>query len=244
MADPTEIPPGRRRSAADAPGRYSIAGGRPQLESAFRLVYRNYLDKGLITENPHGMRVTPYHLVPTTSVFVATVESEIVCTVTLIGDGELGVPMDATNPEIVGRLRAQGKSFGEVSCLAFEHLGVGAFLPVFIKLTRLMAQHARAFGMDYFLMATIPQHARFYKRFMGFQQVGKEQPYPTVCDTRGVACWLDFARIDRCRPACYEQYFGVPIPAAELQPRPLSVSDAAFFRPAAEWASEALAAPL
>ena len=39
-----------------------------ELLSAFRLVYEQYLRLGLMKPNLHRMRVTPYHLLPTTEV--------------------------------------------------------------------------------------------------------------------------------------------------------------------------------
>lgn len=239
MKIPARTRPARRsKRAADADTEtvYAIASTRRERIEAFRLVYDNYVKKGLIPENPDRMRVTSFHLLPTTQVFVAKRHGRVVCTVTLIGDGQLGVPMDETNPDVVERRRRKDLFIGEVSCLACRQLEARYFFPVFLKLTRLMAQHARAFGMDQFLIATIPQHARFYKRVMGFQQVAQEQPYHTVSGTLGVACCLDFSRIDRDRPACYEMYFGSQIPRSELLPRPMTPVDVDFFSRAVTWA--------
>jgi len=221
---------------------YRIARTRAERISAFRLVYQNYVQKGLIDENPFGMRVTPYHLLPTTNVFIATQGEEILCTVTLIGDGELGIPMDTTNEDVVAHSRSHGLSVGEVSCLATKTLEFRRFLPIFVRLTKLMAQHARSYGMDQFLIATVPRHARFYQRFMGFEQVGEEKPYHTVCDTRGVACCLDFHKTDRNRPKCYDQYFGAALPKSELIPGPMSRSDVRFFSSAAQFAVDSVPA--
>ncbi|MFQ5731043.1 MAG: hypothetical protein ACE5KM_03705 [Planctomycetaceae bacterium] len=214
---------------------YKIADSHAERIAAYRLVYRNYLRKRLILPNPHAMRVTPFHLLPTTTTLIGVQRGEVVSTVTLIGDGEFGIPMDTTNEDVVGELRGNGFSFGEVSCLAFNETESRRFLPMFIQLTRLMAQFARFHGMDQFLIATIPQHARFYKRFMGFKQVADEQPYPTVCNTTGVACCLDFNEIDRNRPACYDKFFGEAIPEARQTPRSMSEDEIAYFRPMTEF---------
>src|SRR5207249_7362589 len=94
-----------------------IASTRAEREAAFRLVYQRYLASGLCAANPHGMRVTPYHLLPTTTVFVAIYRGEVILAVSLIGDGGEGVPMESIFPEEIQNLRNQGVRFGEISCL-------------------------------------------------------------------------------------------------------------------------------
>ena len=190
--------------------------------AAFGLVYDKYLAKGMLAANPYCMRVLEHHLLPSTSVYVAFRNNEIIATVTLIGDGELGLPMDGIHPEVTQAARDEGLYVGEVSCLAFRQQELKDVLPVFIELTRLMSQAARANGMQQYLIGCIPRHARFYTRFLGFQQVGGLRPYPTVCDTMGVACCLDFARIDVERPDCYVRYFSEQLPAAALKTVPMS----------------------
>lgn len=190
--------------------------------AAFGLVYDKYLQKGMLQPNAYRLRVTEFHLAPTTTVFVAHRKGEMIATVTLIGDGDLGLPMDQIHPDITGAVREAGLSVGEVSCLAFQKQEMKHVLPVFIELTRLMAQYARRNGMHQFLIGCIPQHARFYCRFLGFEQIGEIRPYPTVCNTLGVACCLDFNRIDRERPDCYDKYFSRRLPVAALNAAPMT----------------------
>jgi len=211
--------------------------------AAFRLVYERYRQVDLIKPNPFGVRVLPHHLLPTTAVFVATVNLRAICTVTLLGDGQYGLPMEQIYAREVNDRRGQNLNVGEVSCLAFDPMPVDKFLRVFMQLTRVMAQYARTHGMHQFLIAVHPQHARFYERFMGFEQIGALKYYPSVCDAPAVACCLDFARIDRERPKCYESYFGQALPAEELPRCRMSDDELEYFRPLAERSSEILPMP-
>ncbi len=208
---------------------FTIADNRVERSDAFRLVYESYLDKGLIEENPFGMRVTPYHLLPSTNVFVARLNGTVICTVSLIGDGQLGLPMDTIYAEEVNASRDKGQYVGEISCLAVKDISFKCFLPVFLKLTRLMTQFARSIGMNQFLIAVHPKHARFYKRYMGFEQIGEFKEYPSVCNAPAVAYSLDFARIDRDRPPCYDEYFSQPIPLDQLRTQEMSFEEIEFF---------------
>lgn len=213
---------------------YRIANNRWDCLEAFQLVYETYLNRGLIQPNHFRLRVTPYHLLPTTQTFLAVQNRKVICCVSLIGDGELGLPMESIYDREVDEARSQGLYVGEVSCLASTQSDFRKFLPIFVQLTRLMAQHARNNGMHQFLIAVHPKHARFYERFMGFQQIGPLREYPNVHDAPAVACCLDFDRIDRERPKCWNDFFGTPLPESQLIACPMSADEINYFRPAAD----------
>ena len=207
-----------------------IARTKADRVAAFRLVYENYVRQGLIEPNLYRLRVTPFHLLPTTTVFIAERLGQVEATVTLIGDAARGLPIEEIHPEIVADFRAAGIYTGEVSCLAFRRTDAADFLKVFVSLTRLMTQFARAQGMQQLLIGCIPQHARFFRRFLGFEQLGSPRPYPAVRNTTGVACGLNFAKIDRQRPACYETFFGTEIPRDELEAPEMSDGERDAFQ--------------
>jgi len=122
---------------------YRIASTRQEREAAFRLVYQSYLRSGLGEVNDYQMRVTPYHLLPTTEVFIAQLRGEVIFTMSLVTDGELGVPMEHVYGDEIARLRRQGLRVGEVSCLADRRAALERFFPVFLRTSRLMVQYAR-----------------------------------------------------------------------------------------------------
>lgn len=210
---------------------YRIAATREERAAAFGLVYKSYLRASLGKPNRHEMRVTPYHLLPTTEVFIALLRGEAIFTVTLVTDGELGLPMESVYAETVAQRREQGLLVGEVSCLADRRSQFRGSFPVFLKLSRLMVQYARKRGLDELLVAVHPKHARFYQRFMDFELIGEELAYPAVRNHPAVALCLDFARIDRERPENYDTFFGQPLPDEQLQPRPMPKQQRDYFRP-------------
>jgi hypothetical protein len=210
---------------------YKIAATREERAAAFRLVYRSYLRAGLGEPNPCEMRVTPYHLLPSTEVFIALLRGEAIFTVSLVIDGELGLPMESVYRTLVAARRERGLLMGEVSCLADRRSQFRRFFPVFLRLARLMVQYARRQGLDELLVAVHPRHARFYQRFMSFEMIGEETAYPAVRNHPAVALSLDFARIDRERPENYHTFFGQPLPDEELRPRPITKAQRDYFRP-------------
>ena len=70
--------------ATTADTEYKIAANLEERRSAFRLVYESYLRSGLGEPNPYGLRVTPYHLLPTTEVLIAVLRGETFFTMSLV----------------------------------------------------------------------------------------------------------------------------------------------------------------
>ncbi|HEX7447584.1 MAG TPA: hypothetical protein VF306_08570, partial [Pirellulales bacterium] len=99
--------PGDPLAADDdsGPVAFKVADSFAEREAAFRLVYAAYTRAGLIEQNPFQMRVTPYQLLDTTDMFVAVQAGEVISTVSLVSDGEIGLPMEAIYDHEVEKLR-------------------------------------------------------------------------------------------------------------------------------------------
>jgi hypothetical protein len=209
---------------------YRIARTFTDRCAAFRLVYGAYLRSGLGVPNRYEMRVTPYHLLPTTEIFVAKSPQEMMFTMSLVMDGELGLPMESVyGPEVVER-RQRGLRFAEVSCLADRHGERSEFLPIMVKLGRLLVQYSHRQGLDELLIAVHPKHARFYRRFMGFEVIGEERSYPTVRNRPAVALCMNFANLAVRRPECHAMFFADKVPDEQLWPQPIPASQREYFR--------------
>jgi hypothetical protein len=214
--------------------RCGIAARQIQREAAFRLIYDAYVRSGLGVPNLYQMRVTPYHLLPTTTIFNAEwtggqADGEVFSTVSLVGDGELGLPLERVYTAEVAERRAAGLRLAEVSCLADRRQDFRRFFPVFCALNRWMIQFARAQRYDQVLVAVHPKHARFYLRNMGFEPIGGLTNYPTVCNRPAVALCYDFQRNDRTPFPYYDRFFGAQLPLDVLQPAPMSPREVRLF---------------
>jgi hypothetical protein len=232
---------------------FKVADSPSERRDAFRLVYDQYVKAGLSKPNAHHVRVTPYHLLHTTHVFVAYVKGEIVATMSLVGDSELGLPMESIYPDEVASRRAQGLMLSEVSCLADRRADRRDFLTVFVGLSRVLAQFARRHSYDQLLMVCHPKHSAFYRRYLGFDMIGTVAECPHVQNKPAVPLCLDFDHVDRHPPACYRRFFGDWLPDAMLRAvrmGPIEVNvlrhmvDRTFDRAAKSiiWTPEAMAA--
>ena len=208
----------RSRAATD----FRVAQRPEEFFGAFRLVYEAYVRSGLAVPNAYEMRVTPFHLLPTTQVFAAMTRNRVDGTVTLVQDGELGLPMEAIYDREVSRRRAEGLRLAEVSCLADRHQDLRRSLPAVIRLMSLMAQYAVRCGVDQLVIAVHPRHAPFYRRFTAFVPFGGRRTYGAVCDKPAVALALDLNRAPVDHARLYKRFLGNPFPERAFQHQPMS----------------------
>lgn len=209
--------------------KYTVAATRSEREAAFHVIYEAYLKVKLCDYNPFGVRVVPYHVLPTTDIFVAILHREVIGTLTLVRDGELGLPMESVCPDIAERQRSGGLQLAEVCSLATAAEDANRVTHVF-ELYRLMAQYARHHGVHQIVALIQPRHVNFYRRLMAFQTIGPLQTYPSACNCEVVPMCLDLRDVRRSLPPrAYRRFFGALIPAAQLEPQPMSLADREYF---------------
>jgi hypothetical protein len=243
----------RRVHAAsdDSAFELGIADTQELLFSAFRLVYDVYIRCRLTHPNPYAMRVTPYHLSPDTDVFVASRSQCVACTMSLVRDGAMGLPMEDAYACEVRRRRAGGRTLAEVSCLAGETDALSGMRRLAIRLMGFMAQYAWRSGVDELLIAVHPDHAGFYERLIAFRPIGGERSYTPVCNKPAVAMALDLRRAALDYPKLYRRFFKKLYPERMFEHRPLSqatldemgrIAEASTLQEPA-WAASMAAAP-
>ena len=198
------------RSSADI--RLHIASTREEREAAFRLVYQAYQSTGLCQPNAEEMRFTPYQILPTTDILFARVQEEVVCTLSLVRDGALGLPMEDLYADQIEERRAAGLHLAEVTCLADRRNDPSRFFEMFCDLSRLMVQLAQKQAVDQLLITVHPRHAPLYIRYMAFQTIGDRRDYSTVNGNPAVPLCLDLHEIQMNRPPRWEKFFGEKIP--------------------------------
>jgi hypothetical protein len=206
-----------------------IAATRSERQAAFELVYRSYRRASLCEENDYGLRFTPYQLLETTDIIIAKLRGEVISTLSLVRDGELGLPLEDIYGEEVADRRAAGVQLAEVSCLADRRKGEARFFGLFRDMSRLMAQLGSKLGVEELLVAVHPRHVALYRRYMAFEPLGERRDYPTVCGNPAIALSLNFAKAAVTSPNRWREFFGQPLPANVTRPCPLTESDRGYF---------------
>ena len=206
-----------------------IASTREEREAVFRLIYQSYYDAGLCEANQLKLRFTPYQLLPTTDIFYAKLRGETICTLSLVRDGELGLPMEDMYAGRVQQRRAAGLRLAEVSCLADRRNEPSRFFELFCDLSRLMVQLADRQLVDQLLIAVHPRHAALYMRYMAFKRIGKKRDYSAVNGNPAVPLCLDLNEIRANHPPQWEKFFGESIPSELLESQSISAFDRDHF---------------
>jgi hypothetical protein len=170
---------------------YKIATSKAELEESFRLVWDSYVKVGLQPEDSPPLRLTKYHLMPSTKVFVAVHRAElekdapdysllkqpgqIVGTLTLVRDSDFGLPMEEVCADAVGRIRDEGGSPAEVIALAVNPQFRSH--NVMMYLYKLMFEYARLSNVTDITCSVTKRHIRFYQTMLLFEPMGDLKVY-------------------------------------------------------------------
>ena len=214
---------------------YKIARSKDELEGAFGLCFQSYLRAGLVIENPSGLRLTPFHLLPESEVLIGKAGDTVFSTMSLFCDGELGLPMDSIYPREIENLRSQGLRLAEVGSLADRRSSTRRYMESFIALGRLLSQAAVYRNIDALVVVCHPKHAKLYRRMMGFQQIGEYTECPYANGNPAVALVLEF---ETSSEPLKEQFLGTPLAPAELMPYQWPLETWKFFNQVLEMDGE------
>lgn len=165
-----------------------VAQTAEQLEAAYALVQSQYARRGYA--KPGGaVRFVSHCCIPTTYTLVACVGEVVIGTASVIVDGPFGLPMEATYPTEVRRLRAQGECIAEISCLATRRRGDAKAL---LSLYRgIYALSRYCCGVDRLCITVHPRQSKFYQRALLFDLMGPERVYAACNHAPAVALALD-----------------------------------------------------
>ena len=172
---------------------YRLATTHEELEAAFALVWDAYTEVGLHKSDDAGLRLTKYHLLPDTRVFIAIAnvesrkagkictEEKVVGTVSIVHDGCLGLPSEELSKDHIINLRQDGGRLAEFIALASNKKGTDN--RVTMKLLRLAYEYCHQNGITQIIASLAQHHIGFYRRFMGFKPLGKLSCYQSANDT-------------------------------------------------------------
>lgn len=198
---------------------------RSDLMDAFRLLQQRYEATGLAEATPRGpiagyIRMRPYHGWTQSQVFVATIQEQVVGTVTLILDGEFDLPMSEYFPREIRAARQKGKVC-EIASLAVDPVHPKP-TEVFGQLTRVLTFFARYHAMDSHVATVHPRHAKFYRHAMGFEIIGDEIQCQQVGGKPGVAVIGSVNDSTKYRKRWEDYYFTGSFPPDHMQARPMT----------------------
>ncbi len=160
-----------------------LAQTQSEIEAAYKLLHDTYVQSGLMSPHPSGMRVNIYSALPYTSVVIAKEGENVIGTVSLIRDSPIGFPSDKEYLKENDELRNQGFHLVEVSALAihdqYRRNKNGAI--VSLMLLKYLYNYAFFYMGSDLLCATVhPRAFVFYKSLFGASQNGAITEYKFV----------------------------------------------------------------
>jgi hypothetical protein len=156
--------------APDARLSVHVASQRDELEACFRLLHDAYVASGFMRPHASGLRVTPWHALPTTTTIAATWDGEVVGTLSLIREGVFGFPLQSVFD--LSAVRQEPGRVAEVSALAvhprFRKTG-GAILFPLLKF--MYAYCTSFFDTRHLVIAVNPDRIEMYESLLLFERL-------------------------------------------------------------------------
>lgn len=220
-----------------------IAETRDELEACFGLLHDAYVASGFMKPDPSGLRVTPYHALPTTTTLCAKFDGEVVGTMSLIREGVFGFPLQAVFD--LSAVRTREGRIAEVSALAvhpaFRKTGGAILFP----LMKFMYEYCtRYFDTRHLVIAVNPNKIELYESLLLFERLQQHvvDNYDFANGAPAVGATLDLhrARLDfealygrrRERKNLYRYFVETRMPNIEWPTRPYHTTNDPVMTPA------------
>jgi GNAT superfamily N-acetyltransferase len=182
-----------------------IAQTQEELEQCFALLHDAYVASGFMRPHPSGLRVTPYHALPTTTTLCAKVDGQVVGTLSIVREGAFGFPMQSVFD--ISGVRAREGRIAEISALAihprWRRTGGGVLFPL---MKFMYGYCTRYFDTRHLVIAVNPAHIEMYESVLFFRRLTQTvvDRYDFVNGAPAVGATLDLHEA----PALFEAAYG------------------------------------
>ncbi len=149
---------------------FKLAETIDEFEQAFAILHDCYVEEGYMQANEAKLRITAYHLLPTTTTLICKDGDKVIATISIIKRGEFGIPADAIlniNDHI-----SIGESIGEVSSLAIKkeyRSRSGNILFPFVKFS--WEYSMRYLDLHHYLICHHPKFIAYYQTLFCFERI-------------------------------------------------------------------------
>jgi GNAT superfamily N-acetyltransferase len=220
-----------------------IAATQPDLEACFALLHDAYVCSGFMRPDPSGLRVTPYHSLPTTTTLYARFDGQIVGTLSIIREGVFGFPMQSVFD--LTAVRAQPGRIAEISALAIHPQFRNTGGTILFPLMKFMYEYCtKYFDTRHLVIAVNPKHIEMYESLLFFQRMQAQdvEKYDFVNGAPAVGATLDLIAAPEIFQAAYGErrlernlhhYFTqVKLPNIQFPKRPYYTTNDPVMSPA------------
>lgn len=192
-------------AAPDDRLQFGIATTQPELEACFALLHDAYVGSGFMRPHPSGLRVTPYHALPTTTTLFARFDGQIVGTLSIIREGVFGFPLQSVFD--LTAVRAQPGRIAEISALAIDPAFRSTGGSILFPLMKFMYEYCtKYFDTRHLVIAVNPKHIEMYESLLFFQRLQAQEVanYDFVNGAPAIGATLDLGAAPEIFRAAYE----------------------------------------
>ncbi len=173
-----------------------IAETAEELQACFRLLHEAYVGEGFMKPHASGLRVTPYHALPTTTTLCAKWDGEVVGTISLVREGVFGFPLQEAFD--LTEVRSQPGQLAEVSALAVDRRFRRTGGAILFPLMKFMYQYSGGvFDTRHLLIAVNPNRIELYESLLLFERLPvaevKSYDFANGAPAVGASLDLEFA---------------------------------------------------
>jgi hypothetical protein len=212
------------------PLRCFAARRRQELRAAFQLTYARYHRDGLANCNRFGLRILSHQLLDTSWVLLTKRGHDSLGTLTLVEDGAMGLPMEQLYPAEIWQLRRRQLRVAELACFALFDQSAAESMKVLRALLQLACEIAFRRGIEELVICIHPKRAGFYKRRLGFEEIGPLRDCPWVCHQPAVAMKLTLQAGSRATNLIAQRGLHSESFANPVDLLPLNFRDRAYFQ--------------
>jgi len=177
-----ESKPLANQSLGDCGLTFKVADSLQEIEDAWRLVYKRYLETELIHPNTCGIHTVPQAVHHGSATVCGKIKQMIVSTLTVIEDGPLKLPLDNVYPDQLNELRDSGRRLVEVGLFADRRDTLDRRAPALIEALRFAMYFSLYRDATDAVIGVHPHHAPFYRRLVAFEKAGPTTTYKSVRD--------------------------------------------------------------
>lgn len=169
-----------------------IASTQTDLEACFALLHDAYVGSGFMKPDPSGLRVTPYHALPTTTTLCARFDGQVVGTLSIIREGVFGFPMQTAFD--LSEVRTLPGRIAEISALAVHPNFRSTGGKILFPLMKFMYEYCtRYFDVRHLVIAVNPKHIDMYEALLLFRRLATQEisSYDFVNGAPAIGATLD-----------------------------------------------------
>ena len=149
---------------------FKLAETKEEHNQALSLLHDAYVREGYMGPHPSGMRITPYHMLPTTLIPIVKRGGRVIATISIIPRTQLGLPIEDICK--INHLFEEKSQVIEISALAVDQSESGERGRVLFPLMKYMYKcSVKLLKANYKFIAINPKMAPLYEAILLFKPI-------------------------------------------------------------------------